>query len=356
MTQFFKKILDKRELQSLLTSVFFIAFSGSAILFLYGIKQLEYLGASDEIIRLFYTSAAGYLILTVAMYIFFRWRLLVFMHQLDTSVQAMADGTFLRRPSQDTLLSQFSEQLNRLYHILEHSRKDALTKQKQLQNLLSDISHQSKTPAANLQLLCSALSQPDLAKEDRMFFLKLLREQTEKLVFLMTALEKCSRLDTGMIVMKQKSCILRTLLEKTISQISPAALRKNIDVTLICDPSLTSVIDRKWTAECIFNFLDNAVKYTSSGGHIRILVQPMENYIRIDITDNGRGIPAAEIPHIFKRFYREDAVSEQPGIGMGLYIARKIILKQGGYIHTASCPNKGSTFSIHLPKTSPHDH
>ena len=349
MTQFFRNILDKREQYSL-TSAFGITFSCAAVLFLYCVQRLEHLGASDEICRLFCFSAAGWLILMAALFVFFRWKLLSFMHQLYTSIQTMADGTFLRIPPKDTLLSQFTEELSRLYSILEHARKDALAKQKQLQHLLSDISHQSKTPAANLKLICSALSQPDTTKEDITFFLELLQEQTEKLVFLMTALEKCSRLETGMITMKPKSCTLHALLEKTVSQISPAAVHKDIAITITCDPSLTCAIDRKWTAECIFNFLDNAVKYTSPGGHIRILAQPMENYVRIDITDNGRGIPEAEIPHIFKRFYREDAVSEQPGIGMGLYIARKIILKQGGYIHTTSCPDKGSTFSIYLPK------
>lgn len=107
--------------------------------------------------------------------------------------------------------------------------------------------------------------------------------------------------------------------------------------------------DGKWTAEALFNLLDNAVKYTPSGGRITVTAEKGEMYAEIRVTDTGKGIPENHQAAIFRRFYREEAVHEQPGVGIGLYLAREIIMRQGGYIKVVSQPGKGSSFSILLP-------
>lgn len=107
--------------------------------------------------------------------------------------------------------------------------------------------------------------------------------------------------------------------------------------------------DSRWTSEALFNILDNAVKYTSAGGSIQVRVRDWEMYLRIDVTDTGRGIPEHSQGTIFKRFYRDEAVHDIDGVGIGLYLAREIITMQGGYITVESKVGEGSTFSVFLP-------
>lgn len=107
--------------------------------------------------------------------------------------------------------------------------------------------------------------------------------------------------------------------------------------------------DSRWTSEALFNILDNAVKYTSAGGSIQVRVRDWEMYLRIDVTDTGRGIPEHSQGTIFKRFYRDEAVHDIDGVGIGLYLAREIITMQGGYITVESKVGEGSTFPCSCP-------
>lgn len=116
-----------------------------------------------------------------------------------------------------------------------------------------------------------------------------------------------------------------------------------------CPEELSISHDSKWTAEALFNLLDNAVKYTSKGGRITVTVEEWEMYIEIKVIDTGKGISESNQAAIFRRFYREEEVHDQPGVGIGLYLAREIITQQGGYIKVVSELGKGSAFSIMLP-------
>lgn len=102
-------------------------------------------------------------------------------------------------------------------------------------------------------------------------------------------------------------------------------------------------------AEALFNIVDNAIKYTHQGGKVSITVIPYSFFLRIDIADNGIGIAESEYSKIFGRFYRSQAVSEQEGVGIGLYLAREIVSTQGGYIKVISKAGRGSVFSVILP-------
>jgi signal transduction histidine kinase len=112
--------------------------------------------------------------------------------------------------------------------------------------------------------------------------------------------------------------------------------------------------DPKWTCEALFNILDNAVKYTPNGGKIYLDVKPWGDFIRISISDNGRGIPENIQSKIFQRFYRAPTSSDMEGIGIGLYLARKIIMLQNGWIEVISrgVAGDGATFAVYLPYKS----
>lgn len=107
--------------------------------------------------------------------------------------------------------------------------------------------------------------------------------------------------------------------------------------------------DAKWTVEALGNIVDNAIKYTACRGNVQIKVEQYSFFVKIDIIDDGIGIEKEEIPKIFGRFYRSLSVADQPGVGIGLFLAREIIQAQKGYIKVTSKRGKGSTFSVFLP-------
>ena len=141
---------------------------------------------------------------------------------------------------------------------------------------------------------------------------------------------------------------IQQLLEDAASQTAPKAEAK--DIALTVEPAdLTARFDPKWTTEALYNLVDNAVKYTPSGGAVTLRARAYELFCRIDVTDTGPGIPEAEQARIFQRFYRSPSASEEEGVGIGLYLARQIAAGQGGYLKVSSRPGAGSTFSLFLP-------
>ena len=170
-----------------------------------------------------------------------------------------------------------------------------------------------------------------------------------KLDFLFQALIKTSRLETGAILLEKKDGLLFDTLAQAMSGIVYGAEKKHIAVTVDCPEDLHLSHDGKWTAEAIFNLLDNAVKYTPAGGRISVSVEKWEMYVKLNVTDTGKGISESNQASIFRRFYREEEVHDEQGVGIGLYLAREIITRQGGYIKVTSEIGKGSTFSVFLP-------
>ena len=133
------------------------------------------------------------------------------------------------------------------------------------------------------------------------------------------------------------------------SEIVYDAEKKDISVSVDCPEDLRLCHDSKWTAEALFNLLDNAVKYTPASGKIVVTVEQWEMYVKVNIADTGKGISESNQAAIFRRFYREDGVHDKTGVGIGLYLAREIVTMQGGYIKVSSEIGKGAVFSVFLP-------
>ena len=194
----------------------------------------------------------------------------------------------------------------------------------------------------------ATLLEQSVTEEKRQEFLQASSGQLEKLDFLMQAMIKTSRLETGVIALDKKVQPIYNTLAAALGGILLNAEKKNIHVNVECPPDILLAHDKKWTSEALFNILDNAVKYTPAGGAIQVSVQSWEMYVKIDIEDSGKGIAESRQGMIFKRFYRETEVHDVDGIGIGLYLARKIITMQGGYIKVTSTVGSGSTFSVFL--------
>ena len=229
----------------------------------------------------------------------------------------------------------------------EASSRNVAQEKDKIKTLIADISHQTKTPIANL-LLYSELLMEETLPASAKANVEALYKQSEKLRFLIDSLVKLSRLENGIILLSPQQGALQPLLESVVEQYAAKAAEKGLSLRLH-DTDISAAFDMKWTTEALANIVDNAIKYTEHGT-ITISAVSYEMFARIDISDTGTGIPESEQAKIFARFYRSKAVQEQEGVGIGLYLARQIISGEGGYIKIASVPGKGSTFSIFLPK------
>ena len=300
--------------------------------------------------------AGGTLILCAFFWIwllvlFFGKRLSHFTSNLCRTLDNMIDGNEELQKSNDseTLFARINHRLIRLYEIMQKNRHKVDMERQELQMLISDISHQVKTPVSNLQMVTDTLLTKPVSEEERMDFLQGIRSQTDKLDFLFQALVKTSRLETGAIRLEKKDSSLFHTLAQAMSNIVYAAEKKEIAVSVDCPENLIISHDSKWTSEALFNLLDNAVKYTPLGGKISVSVVQWEMYVEVKVTDTGKGISESNQAAIFRRFYREEEVHDQQGVGIGLYLAREIVTRQGGYIKVVSELGQGSEFSIMLP-------
>ena len=284
--------------------------------------------------------------------LFFAKRLSQFTSDLCQTMDSMISGGEepARAEDRETIFARISYRLSRLYGILQENRRKVDEERRELQTLVSDISHQVKTPVANLKMVTDTLLAKPVTEQERRDFLQGIRSQTDKLEFLVQSMGKASRLETGAVTLEKKDAPLLDTLAQAMSGIVYGAEQKGISVEVQCPDDLRVSHDSKWTAEALFNLLDNAVKYTPAGGRISVSVERWEMYVKLDVTDTGKGIPESRQAAIFRRFYREEEVHDQPGVGIGLYLAREIVTRQGGYIQVASKPGRGSTFSVFLPR------
>ncbi len=249
----------------------------------------------------------------------------------------------------DDLLSKLQNQTTKLTGILKSQNNRLRQEKGEIQSLISDISHQLKTPFANLKMYCEFLKSNDMTSEEREEFISIINNQIEKLGFLMESMIKMSRLECGIISLKPKQSSLDEICLEAIKQTYEKAKSKNIKIEFNSKEDITLIVDPKWTTEAVFNIIDNGVKYTNSYGKIVITTKCFEMFAMIEIKDNGIGIKEDEINNIFKRFYRGKNAEDENGIGIGLYLSREIVSMQTGFIKVKSEKNNGSIFSVMLP-------
>lgn len=222
-----------------------------------------------------------------------------------------------------------------------------------VKSLVTDISHQLKTPLANVELYNTLLAEEGISDEERLEFLETEGIAIEKLKMLIDSLINISRLEADMISIDKKEKNLKECIESAISSVKADAAKKNITIKNDIKEDCILAIDRKWTTEAIFNLLDNAVKYTAPNGKINLSLDNGINYFALNIEDNGIGIDTDEYNDIFKRFYRSrnDIVQNEKGSGVGLYLVRKIMNLQDGNVMVSSEKGKGSTFTLYFSKS-----
>lgn len=273
-----------------------------------------------------------------------------FAGKVEQALDAIVTGKEWKRQGEltDSLWDRTETQLAKAEHVFQRKQEESLREKETVKGLISDISHQTRTPLANMKLYVELLEEETLSGEGTGFLAKLC-EQTEKMDFLMQSMVKMSRLETGILQIRQEKQDLSETIRRAVADVVPAAAAKEIDLFVDCPDGMMVPHDGKWTQEAVSNILDNAVKYTESGGQIHLSVERQEIFWQIAIADTGKGIAVERQAQIFTRFYREPEVHDKPGVGIGLYLARRIIELQKGYIEVRSEAGKGACFRLYFP-------
>lgn len=246
----------------------------------------------------------------------------------------------------DTYISQIYHRLYKLYDILSEEQR-ALKKEKdKLQIFISDISHQIKTPITNLKLINSTLTEVHFQISDYNNYLQIQNQQIEKIEFLLQSLIKTSKLANGMIHLKPELASINSTILSALECVIMLAEKKDITIVFNNSNNYNCFHDIKWTAEAIFNILENSIKYTPQHGKISIFINQTQEYIKITVTDTGIGISKDDISNIFERFWRGSNAKLTDGNGIGLYLSKKIIILQNGYILVNSTIGNGTKFEI----------
>ena len=258
---------------------------------------------------------------------------------------------------------KIEHELESLGSQLQLLREEARQEKEGTKELVADISHQLKTPIAALDTSFSILLQENLSVEERTEFSKRCRNALDGLEILLESLLQISRLEAGLIQIKKSQEFLSDIIFTAVNRVYPKASEKDIELSFDCEPSLEKIkimLDKKWLSEALINVLDNAIKYSPMDSKIDIRLQRRNMILRIEIEDQGIGIPSEEYHKVFQRFFRGtiQEVKEANGSGIGLYLARKVIQGHHGTISVSSNWNRaygtknkypGSTFLIQLP-------
>lgn len=286
-----------------------------------------------------------------ALWFFHQWRCLdavITRFQSDDAWTSFSQHSSI--DIQETRESRLVSDLQQLLHRAVWQKNEAEREKQQITGLLSDLSHQLKTPLANIIIDLELLESDSghMNTSQRKEFLSHARAQASTMQWLTQNLLKAARLEDGMIQFQAETTSIRPAIAKAVSAVYPQASGKHIEIC-VEDPEDSSVYHNpKWTAEALANVLENAVKYSPENSCIRIRLERMELYTRITVQDQGPGIPEAEYNKIFQRFYRAKQNEAVEGLGLGLYLTQLILQSEHGYLTVESRLNQGSQFHFFL--------
>ena len=237
-----------------------------------------------------------------------------------------------------------TERLNRVVQISKMNQGKAEKERDMIKSLISDISHQVRTPLTNIMLYVGLLLEEDL-DSNGMLLADKIRKQSEKLDFFMKELVRSSYAEQEMISINPRIISVEEILNTSCQIVELAALKKKINIVKE-ETDAYCYADKKWTTEVLGNVLDNAIKYSPQNSKIQVEVIRYESFVCIQVRDQGIGIKEEELGMVFERFYRSKSVSSEPGFGIGLYLVREVLSKQGGYVKIKSKIGKGSTVQL----------
>lgn len=271
------------------------------------------------------------------------------LQRLDEMLSSAIDGTFEEKRYDETELSRLENRWKQYFASSKQSLEKTRAERENIKSLVSDISHQTKTPLSNILLYAELLEEKAKDNEEKALA-EQIYVQAEKLEFLIQSLVKISRLESGILEVVPDRQDLIPLVEDSVNLYQAKAAEKNITLAFQTGEGISASYDRKWTLEALNNVVDNAVKYSPEGSLVEIRIRRFEFYACIEVADEGPGIPEEERAGIFGRFCRGKQVQQEEGVGLGLYLTREILERENGYIKVSARQEGGSCFSLYLPR------
>ena len=287
--------------------------------------------------------------------------------RLDQMLDDAINGTFSESSYDETKLSRLESKWKEFLGTSVLSNQNLEEERHRLEQFISDISHQTKTPMTNIKMYTELLSEEvnTLQKNEAdaeavkasikkiQKYTEEIGRQNERLEFLIDSLTKLSRLESGTLEVVADQSSVNELVKSGISAVKPKAAKKEIKIITTApeDAAVEAAFDMKWTLEALINVLDNAVKYSPEGGTIEVKLSETEMYAAIHVIDEGQGISEEDATKIFGRFFRSSEVQQDDGVGIGLYLTREILSKEDGYIKVISNDKReGGEFILYLKK------
>lgn len=286
--------------------------------------------------------------------------------KVEQTIEGFRDNHYevFLNPDDEEEEEKIKVQLEALASYLRLLKEQARREKEDTKVLVSDISHQLKTPVAALDACFTVLLNEDLSREEQAEFKVRCRSALDGLEVLLQSLLQISKMETGLIQVNRKRLPIMETIVEAVNRVYPSASAKEMEIVVECDETLENyeiMQDKKWLSEAIINVLDNAIKYSPMCSEVTIRLQKRTGFVRIEIEDQGGGIPKEEYHKIFQRFYRgsQPFVRDEKGSGIGLFLSREIIEQHHGTITVSSCYKKetpqernyGSTFILQLPDT-----
>lgn len=304
---------------------------------------------SDREVRIIFVAGIVCLICAAGLVIYDHIKTKRILYRIQRMLDAAIEGTFQESAFDESLYSATENKLGKYLSVSEISARKTAEEKERIKTMIADISHQTKTPLANILLYTELLKEQEQPAENQES-LELLENQAQKLKFLIASLVKLSRLETGILVVQRKKTDIFRLLEDAEKQFANQAKAKGLYLRIFSEEArgINACFDPKWTLEALGNLIDNAIKYTDQGG-VTVRAKAYQLFVCIQVSDTGRGIPEEEQAKVFGRFYRSPEAAGQDGVGIGLYLAREILKQESGYVKVSSRKGAGTVFSMYLP-------
>lgn len=267
---------------------------------------------------------------------------------LTAAAKAVVEGNYNITISEDKEgdLSKLAISFNSMRKIIRNNISE-LEKEKQfLADLLSDISHQLKTPLSSMIIYNDIMLEKDLSIEQRKTLLQSNQNQLNRMTWLIQSLLKLARLDAKALKLDKQDLSLNETIQESIDSLESKAAQNNVKIHFTEDKEIYFEHDSLWLQEALINIIKNAIEHTKINGKINILLTENPIYIKIEIDDNGEGISKDDLPNIFKRFYKAKSCKRNDSIGIGLALAKSIIEAHNGLIQVKSHVGIGTKFTI----------
>lgn len=248
----------------------------------------------------------------------------------------------------DNVEGELSILKNEIYKVTTRLREQAeynVREKYYLADALSDISHQLKTPLTSMMVMTDLLKEEGLPPDKREEFTDTIRAQLIRIEWLVTSLLKLSRLDAGTIVLESRPVPAAEVIGRAAQHLLIPMELKGIEFEVQGEENVTFPGDLSWSAEAFANILKNCMEHTPPGGRIRVMYEENHLYTVISVEDNGEGIAAEDLPHIFERFYKGKNAGAD-SVGIGLAMAYEILAKEQGKIDVTSKEGEGTRFRV----------